>query len=127
NNVEPLLYPLRNRQCSATRQIIDLLLESADCLNMLVEAAKNGTVIDENKTVLDLEARLETCMTVTAPAPGPKPASGPSSAPAPPAPVTSARQAYQISWTPGEDLFQRGLNPLKLLEEVGRLGTVTSC
>jgi two-component system chemotaxis sensor kinase CheA len=93
-----------------------------------VEAAKNGTVIDENKTVLDLEARLETCMTVTAPAPGQKLAPGPSSsAPAPPAPVTSARQTYQISWTPGEDLFQRGLNPLKLLEEMGRLGTVTSC
>jgi two-component system, chemotaxis family, sensor kinase CheA len=128
HKVETLLDPLRNRKCSATRQIIDLLLESADCLNMLVEAAKNGTVIDENKTVLDLEARLETCMTVTAPAPGQKPAPGPSSsAPAPPAPVTSARQTYQISWTPGEDLFQRGLNPLKLLEEMGRLGTVTSC
>ena len=128
HKVETLLDPLRNRKCSATRQIIDLLLESADCLNMLVEAAKNGTVIDENKTVLDLEARLETCMTVTAPAPGQKPAPGPSSsAPAPPAPVTSARQTYQISWTPGEDLFLRGLNPLKLLEEMGRLGTVTSC
>ena len=78
-------------------------VESADCLNMLVEAAKNGTVIDENKTVLDLEARLETCMTVTAPAPGQKPAPGPSSsAPVPPEPVTSARQTYQISWTPGK-------------------------
>jgi two-component system, chemotaxis family, sensor kinase CheA len=127
HKVETLLDPLRNRKCSATRQIIDLLLESADYLNLLVEAAKNGTVIDENKTVLDLEARLETCMTVTAPAPGQKPAPGPSSATAPPAPVTSARQTYQISWTPGEDLFQRGLNPLKLLEELGRLGTVTSC
>jgi two-component system chemotaxis sensor kinase CheA len=95
---------------------------------MLVEAAKNGTIIDENKTVLDLEARLETCMTVTAPAPGQKPTPSPSSpAPAQAAPVTSARQTYQISWTPGEDLFQRGLNPLKLLEEMGRLGTVTSC
>ena len=128
HKVETLLDPLRNRKCSATRQIIDLLLESADCLNMLVEAAKNGTIIDENKTVLDLEARLETCMPVTAPAPGQKPTPSPSSpAPAPAAPVTSARQTYQISWTPGEDLFQRGLNPLKLLEEMGRLGTVTSC
>jgi len=128
HKVETLLDPLRNRKFSATRQIIDLLLESADCLNMLIEAAKNGTVIDENKTVLDLEARLETCMTVTAPAPGQKPAPGPSSAtPAPPAAVTSASQTYHISWTPGEDLFQRGLNPLKLFEEMGRLGTVTSC
>lgn len=128
HKVETLLDPLRNRKFSATRQIIDLLLESADCLNMLVEAAKNGTVIDEDKTVLDLEARLETCMTVTVPAPGQKPAPGPSSAaPARPAPVTSARQTYQISWTPGENLFQRGLNPLKSFEEMGRLGTVTSC
>jgi two-component system chemotaxis sensor kinase CheA len=128
HKVETLLDPLRNRKFSATRQIIDLLLESADCLNMLVEAAKNGTVIDENKTVLDLEARLETCMTVTAPAPGQKPALYPSSmAPAVPAPVTSTHQTYQISWKPGEDLFQRGLNPLKLFEEMGRLGTVTSC
>ena len=128
HKVETLLDPLRNKKFSATRQIIDLLLESADCLNMLLEAAKNGTVIDENKTVLDLEARLETCVTVTAPAPGQKPAPGPSAAAlAPPAPVTSARQTYQISWIPGEDLFQRGLNPLKLFEEMGRLGTVTSC
>ena len=128
HKVETLLDPLRNRKFSATRQIIDLLLESADCLNMLVVAAKNGTVIDENKTVLDLEARLETCMTVTAPVPGQKPAPSQSAAaPAPPAPVTSARQTYQINWTPGEDLFQRGLNPLKLFEEIGRLGTVTSC
>lgn len=128
HKVETLLDPLRNRKFSATRQIIDLLLESADCLNMLVEAARNGTVIDENKTVLDLEARLETCMTVTAPVPGQKPAPGPAAAaPAQPAPVSSARRTYQISWTPGEDLFQRGLNPLKLFEEMGRLGTVTSC
>ena len=128
HKVETLLDPLRNRKFSATRQIIDLLLESADCLNMLVEAAKNGTVIDENKTVLDLEARLETCVTVTVPAPGQKAAPGPSAAAlAPSAPVTSARQTYQISWTPGEDLFQRGLNPLKVFEEMGRLGTVTSC
>ena len=128
HKVETLLDPLRNRKFSATRQIIDLLLESADCLNMLVEAAKNGTVIDENKTVLDLEARLETCVTATVPAPGQKAAPGPSAAAlAPSAPVTSARQTYQIRWTPGEDLFERGLNPLKVFEEMGRLGTVTSC
>ncbi|MGH7217713.1 MAG: chemotaxis protein CheA, partial [Nitrospiraceae bacterium] len=128
HKVETLLDPLRNRKFSATRQIIDLLLESADCLKTLVEAAKNGMVIDENNTLLDLEARLETCVTVTAPAYGQKPATSQSaSAPASPAPVTSARQTYQINWTPGEDLFQRGLNPLKMFEEMGRLGTVTSC
>jgi len=110
HKVETLLDPLRNGKFSATRQIIDLLLKSADCLKMLVEAAKNGTVIDEDKTVLDLEARLETCMTIP-----------------PPAPVTSASRTYQISWMPGEDLFQRGLNPLKLFEEMGRLGTIRSC
>jgi len=126
HEVETVLDPLRNRKFSATREIVDLLLESADCLKMLVEAAKNGTVIDENKTVLDLGTRLGTCM--TAPAPGQKTTSGPwPTAPAAPALVTSVRRTYQISWIPGEDLFQRGLNPLKLFEEMDRMGTVRSC
>jgi len=128
HEVETVLDPLRNRKFSATREIIDLLLESADCLKMLVEAAKNGTVIDENKTMLDLEARLETCLIIPAPAPDQKATSGPpSTAPTAPAPVTSVHRTYQISWIPGEDLFQRGLNPLKLFEEMGRMGTVRSC
>lgn len=67
-------------------------------------------------------------MIIPAPAPGQKTTSGPSStAPAAPPPVTSVRRTYQISWIPDEDLFQRGLNPLKLFEEIGRMGTIRSC
>jgi two-component system, chemotaxis family, sensor kinase CheA len=127
HKVETLLDPLRNRKLSATRRIIDLLLKSADCLKMLVEAAKNGTVIEENKIVPYLEARLDACLTVDLSAPGQKPDSGPSSSLAESVPVTSTHRTYQIAWKPGEDLFQRGLNPLKLFEEMGRLGTVRSC
>ena len=127
HKVETLLDPLRNGKFSASHQVIDLLLESADCLKMLVEAAKNGTTIDEDKTVLDLEARLESCVTVILPSPGQKPDLGQSSAAVGAVPATSACHTYRINWKPGEDLFQRGLNPLKLLEEMGRLGTVTSC
>jgi two-component system, chemotaxis family, sensor kinase CheA len=123
HKVETLLDLLRKGKCSATRQIIDLLLESTDCLNTLLQAAKNGTNIDEKKTVLALETRLESCVTVTAPAPRQQPLPGSSA----PAAVTLTRRTYQITWTPGEDLFQRGLNPLKLFEEIDRLGTVTSC
>lgn len=116
--VETVLDPLRQKKLAVSRPIIDLLLESCDCLKMLAEAAKNGTVVDENRTVLDLVARLESRLFDSTLSLNP--------APVPDVPPAGMHKTYRINWTPDGDLFVRALNPLKLLEELSQVGTVTS-
>ena len=121
--VETVLDPLRQKKLAVSRPIIDLLLESCDCLKMLEEAAKNGTVVDENKTMLDLVTRLESRLFDSTLSLDQAPALNAS---VPGVPPTEMHKTYRINWTPDGDLFARGLNPLKLLEELSHVGTVTS-
>lgn len=117
HKMETLLDLLRNGQKAVSPYIADLLLKSTDCLKTLIDAAKTGAPVDD-ETVQRLTTELATASS-----------SEVSSSPqvAESVKVASAEQAdhgheYTINWTPPEWLFQRGLDPLQILKELGNIG-----
>jgi len=124
HKMETLLDLLRNGQTAVTSTNADLLLKSTDCLKTLIDAAKTGTPVD-NETVQRLTVELATAseMNVKAESKVEKGASTSLSSPSPltPHPV----RCFHISWTPPEWLFQRGLDPLQVMKELGDLGALS--
>ena len=120
HKMETLLDLLRNGQAAVSSTIADLLLKSTDCLKTLIDAAKSGTPVD-NETVQRLTVELAAASAGNVPAA--RHAS--ESAKVAPAVPTGKAQSYAINWTPPEWLFQRGLDPLQVIKELGDLGTLS--
>lgn len=115
HKMETLLDRLRNGQMSVVPDIVDLLLRSTDCLKNLIEAAKGGPAVDET-ALRNLEEELEAQGGTAAPE---QSASG-SKTP------RSGQHRYRIAWTPPGWLFQRGLDPIRMIQELEELGTLVS-
>lgn len=122
HKMETLLDQLRNGHLSVTPAIADILLRSTDCLKVLVDAA-HGEAAPDAATIAQLEGELAAAAGESPKAPkqgspgattGPSPSSGP------------AQQQYRITWTPPGWLFQRGLDPLRIIGELEELGTIES-
>ncbi len=115
HKMETLLDRLRNGQMSVTPDIADLLLRATDCLKSLIDGANGGTPVDE-ATIRGVEEELEA-------------RSGASAARQPAAAATVSRSGhhrYRIAWTPPGWLFQRGLDPIRIIKELEDLGTMVS-
>ncbi len=124
HKMETLLDLLRNGQTAVTSKNADLLLKSTDCLKTLIDAAKTGTPVD-NETVqrLTVELAAASDMNVTAES---KVEKGASTSLSDPSPLTPhPLRCFHITWTPPEWLFQRGLDPLQVMKELGDLGTLS--
>ena len=127
HKMETLLDLLRSGRKVVSPQIADLLLKSTDCLKTLIDAAKTGSPVDDN-TVQRLTAGLAASQSAAEPARGAgQAASGTkqASSPLPLASNLSPLHQYTIAWTPPEWLFQRGLDPLQLFNELADLGTLS--
>ncbi|MBX3349250.1 MAG: chemotaxis protein CheA [Nitrospira sp.] len=119
HKMESVLDQLRSSQMVVTVEITDLLLQSLDCLKTLIDCAKTGESPDEDQ-IARLGAQLEACQ-------GGTPAGGSSPA------ATASRHSqapgshhFTITWVPPRYLFQRGLDPVQFIKELGDLGSVTS-
>ncbi|MBX9658976.1 MAG: Hpt domain-containing protein, partial [Nitrospiraceae bacterium] len=122
HKMETLLDQLRNGHLSVTPAIADVLLRSTDCLKVLIDAA-HGEAAPEPATIAQLEGELaaaagESPKASQQASPGATTGPGPSSGP--------AQQRYRITWTPPGWLFQRGLDPLRIIGELEELGTIES-
>ena len=127
HKMETLLDLLRNGQKTVTPATADLLLKSTDCLKTLIDAAKTGSLVDDN-TVQRLTADLAASQSAAEPPRGAgQAASGTkqASSPLPLAASHSPLHHYTIAWTPPEWLFQRGLDPLQIFKELADLGTLS--
>ncbi|MEQ1794595.1 MAG: chemotaxis protein CheA [Nitrospira sp.] len=122
HKMETLLDQLRNGHLSVTPAIADILLRSTDCLKVLIDAA-HGEAAPDAATIAQLEGELAAATGESPKASkhgspgattGPSPSSGP------------AQQQYRITWTPPGWLFQRGLDPLRIIGELEELGTIKS-
>lgn len=122
HKMETLLDQLRNGHLSVTPAIADILLRSTDCLKVLIDAA-HGEGAPDAATIVQLEGELAAAAGESPKASkqgspgattGPSPSSGP------------AQQQYRITWTPPGWLFQRGLDPLRIIGELEELGTIES-
>lgn len=122
HKMETLLDQLRNGHLSVTPAIADVLLRSTDCLKVLIDAA-HGEAAPDPATIAQLEGELaaaagESPKASKQASPGATTGPGPSSGP--------AQQRYRITWTPPGWLFQRGLDPLRIIGELEELGTIES-
>ncbi|MBH0181815.1 MAG: chemotaxis protein CheA, partial [Nitrospira sp.] len=121
--METLLDLLRNGQAAVTSVIADLLLKSTDCLKTLIDAAKSGTPVD-NETVQRLTVELASASDLKSEAKVQVQTQAGSSELS--VTLTSAgTSTFLIRWTPPEWLFQRGLDPLQVIKELGDLGTLS--
>ncbi len=122
HKMETLLDQLRNGRLSVTPAIADVLLRSTDCLKLLIDAAR-GEAAPDPATIAQLEGELAAAAGESPKAskqrsPGAAAGSSPSSGP--------AQQRYRITWTPPGWLFQRGLDPLRIIGELEEIGTIES-
>ncbi len=121
HKMETLLDKLRNSELSVTVPITDVLLRSTDCLKQLIEAARGGTAPDPG-TLQGLEQELASSAGRQQAGPGDA-----RTAPARPAAQAGpALNRFLINWTPPGWLFQRGLDPARMLSELEDLGTIQS-
>lgn len=121
HKMETLLDKLRNSELAVTVPITDVLLRSTDCLKQLIEAARGGPAPDPD-TLQGLEQELASSAGGQQAVPGDAPSAPVRSA----APAGPALNRFRISWTPPGWLFQRGLDPARMLSELEDLGTIVS-
>ncbi len=126
HKMETLLDQLRNGKFSVTPEITDILLRSTDQLKILIEAARGGAAPDTD-LLLQLEREL------AAAAEGGETSGSMASTPsqsslAAPAATSSAPglHRFRITWAAPTWLFQRGLDPVRMIGELEDLGTIVS-
>ena len=126
HKMETLLDQLRNGKFSVTPEITDILLRSTDQLKLLIEAARGGAA-PETDLLLQLEREL------AAAAEGGEAPGNTSSTPSqtsPAAPVVASStpdlHRFRITWAAPAWLFQRGLDPVRMIGELEDLGTIGS-
>lgn len=121
HKMETLLDRLRNGQMSVTPDVADLLLRSTDCLKGLIDAAKGGPPVND-AMIHRLGEELEACHG----APSPSTVSAPTITATSASTHGSQQHRYRILWTPPSWLFQRGLDPARMIKELEDLGTIVS-
>ena len=109
--LETILDEVRSGKRPLDRDLVDLLLESVDCLRDLLRAGRDGGSPDET-AVNSLQSRLNALV---------------SGEPTAPAVATetdeqSGAREWIIRFRPHRHLLQRGNDPYRLLRELGDLG-----
>jgi two-component system chemotaxis sensor kinase CheA len=153
HSLETLLDELRANRLQVTEPTSDLLLKSVDAMRDMLRAVQAKKPIDSQR-VADLQSDAEKLLAQRnapahgASAPAPAASVAPTSPPgasaaastdaavaaqsAPPAPLASAtldaapgERHWKISFRPYPELFARGNDPLRMLRELGEMGTLT--
>jgi two-component system chemotaxis sensor kinase CheA len=126
HKMETLLDQLRNGKFSVTPEITDILLRSTDQLKILIEAARGGAAPDTD-LLLQLERELAAAAE-GGEAPGSASSRPSQTSPAAPAAVsfTPGLHRFRITWAAPAWLFQRGLDPVRMIGELEDLGTIVS-
>jgi len=109
--METLLDEMREGRRKVTRETVDLLLESIDCLRNLVDCSKASKPIDM-AVVSELQQRLGTL-------PAKSPADGSTDV------NDKNNSGWHISFHPHENLFYTGNDPLRLIRELHNLGKLS--
>jgi two-component system chemotaxis sensor kinase CheA len=111
HSLESLLDRMRAGDVAPTAPLMGLLLQSADALGGLLACAKDGGPTPPPTD--DLIRRLEEAKQAKPPA-----------SPRPHAAMKPAGLEYAITFQPGRDILHFGMDPLLLLRDLDRVGTV---
>ena len=112
--VETLLDEMRDGRREIAQADIEILLDSVDCIRILIEAARDDTSYDEDKiakTSQALEQTLNTAQSVTPNENSPKDDSG--------------LTLWNILFVPEHHLVQTGNDPLLLFSALADLGSLS--
>ncbi|MCH8038909.1 MAG: chemotaxis protein CheA [Nitrospinae bacterium] len=128
HKMENVLDGLRNNEMEVTEQIIDLLLQALDGLKSLLEVARGSGTADE-EAIKTIETKLLAYQNGTErerlEAGGPKAeVQDKRATPVAECPVVPARRLVTIMWVPLPELFQRGLDPGRIFQELASLGRI---
>ena len=113
--VETLLDEMRDGRRSIIPADIDLLLESVDCMRLLIESARDQSDYDETK-IREISQALSKSLSQGAGLPERPEPGGETCASAP------DKQAWQITFIPGHHLVKTGNDPLLLFNALADLG-----
>lgn len=122
--VETLLDELRSGKQPVTPDLVNLLLESVDCIKALLEAAQDGPEADAD-TIKSVHARLESSLGGGSPAPAENAAEAPVIDSNDSAPLSNGISCWNIKFIPNPDLMQSGHEPAFMFEALGDLGDLT--
>ncbi|WP_415894801.1 chemotaxis protein CheA [Neptuniibacter sp. PT34_22] len=119
--VETLLDELRSGKQSITPDLVNLLLESVDCIKMLLEAAQDGPEVDAAK-IQQVQQRLEQALGKE---PfqdqiAPEPSSSASSD------IDVKKSCWNIKFSPHRNLLQAGHEPAFMFEALSDFGDLTA-
>jgi len=112
--LETLLDQMRSGQRDATRDAVNLLLESVDALREMLTATRDKTAIDAPR-IADLIARLEAILGNDQPQ-----ATQTESASA-----SVSVQGWRIQFRPHPDILRTGNDPVRILRELASLGDIS--
>ncbi|MGH8658623.1 MAG: chemotaxis protein CheA [Gammaproteobacteria bacterium] len=116
--LETLLDQMRNGRCAVTRDAIDLLLESVDCLQEMVDGTKAGTELNA-KRIASAQKQLESMLNVRDSAPEPI---VPPTDKGDPSGERFNPSCWQIFFRPHAHMLQSGNDPYRLFRELATLG-----
>ncbi len=120
HKMENVLDLLRNEEMAVSPNVIDVLLRALDGLKILLDAAQGGSEADE-VVIQGLEQELQACQEGDKENDVAATTSQPSATPAPP---ENTWRLIKIDWVPLSELFQRGLDPAQIFNELHELGMV---
>lgn len=131
--METLMNCVRDGEIAVTRDLIDLLLRTADCVKDMLGAAKNGEPADAERAA-EARTALEACLqsasqqpaAEAAPAPDePSASEAPAGADDPGAVASVAMRHFVIAFKPSHELFRTGNDPLHIFRALRELGELT--
>ncbi len=116
HKMENVLDRLRNGAMVATNATIDLLLRGTDALKSLLEAVQGEGTFDP-ELLKAIEDELIACQSGVEPTETPSETLSASSEP-------SAPTQFCVDWIPLQELFQRGLDPSRIIKDLAELGSI---
>jgi len=113
HHMETLLDEMRAGKRAASRDVVDVLLESVDCLRAMLAASKNGDVNDpaRAKTLGERMGRMLGA-----------PVAGVVHADATHAAADAAGHGWSVVFRPHAHLYRTGNDPVRMLRELAELG-----
>lgn len=129
--METLLDEMRDGRRQVTKQAVDVLLGSVDCLREMLTSIQNEEDVNA-QSVAQHQAALETELNGEGHASTPASASAPVAAPQQVVadeedePEVEEEQGWKISFCPYLNLLRTGNDPVRLFRELNALGQLTS-
>jgi len=126
HHVETLLDQMRQGQRDVTKEAVDLMLVSVDCLREMILGLADGGDVDTTRAK-ELEVQLVAMVNNVPAADGVQPADTPDSAADNEAGEKSAPSVWGIHFQPEPGIFKSCNDPLRLIRELKTFGELEVC